>query len=85
VDGSEITGGPVTHDTQVSMTINNHEEKIRLHCITIGNAPVILGLPWLKLHNPAIDWRAHRLSFHEQPQSPKNAPQNSTTERHQKN
>ena len=64
MDGSEITGGPVTHDTQVSMTINNHEEKIRLHCITIGNAPVILGLPWLKLHNPAIDWRAHRLSFH---------------------
>ena len=64
MDGSEITGGPVTHDTQVRMTINNHEEKIHLHCITIGNAPVIVGLPWLKLHNPAIDWRTHRLSFH---------------------
>ena len=46
------------------MTINHHTEDIRLHCITIGNAPVILGLPWLKLHNPTIDWRAHRLSFH---------------------
>jgi hypothetical protein len=64
VDGSEVTGGPVTHDAQVSMTINHHTEDIRLHCITIGNAPVILGLPWLKLHNPTIDWRAHRLSFH---------------------
>jgi hypothetical protein len=64
VDGSEVTGGPVTHDAQVGMTINHHTEDIRLHCITIGNAPVILGLPWLKLHNPTIDWRAHRLSFH---------------------
>ena len=64
MDGSEVTGGLVTHDTQVSMTINNYEEEIRLHCIMIGNTPVILGLPWLKLHNPAIDWRAHRLCFH---------------------
>jgi hypothetical protein len=64
VDGSEVAGGPVTHDVQVDMTIHHHEEEIRLHCITIGNAPVILGLPWLKLHNPTIDWRAHRLSFH---------------------
>jgi hypothetical protein len=64
VDGSEVTGGPVTHDAQVGMTVNHHTEDIRLHCITIGNAPVILGLPWLKLHNPTIDWRAHRLSFY---------------------
>jgi len=54
VDGSEITGGPVTHDAQVHLTINHHEEDIRLHCITIGNAPIILGLPWLKLHDPVI-------------------------------
>jgi hypothetical protein len=46
------------------MTINHHEEDIRLQCITIGNAPVILGLPWLKLYNPTIDWRTDRLSFH---------------------
>jgi hypothetical protein len=64
VDGSEVAGGPVTHDVQVGMTINHHKEDIRLHCITIGNAPVILGLPSLKLHNPTIDWHAHRLSFH---------------------
>jgi hypothetical protein len=64
VDGSEVAGGPVPQDAQVDMTINHHEEDIRLHCITIGNAQVILGLPWLKLHNPTIDWRKHWLSFH---------------------
>jgi hypothetical protein len=35
-----------------------------LMCIPIRNTPIILGLPWLKLHNPTIDWYAYRLSFH---------------------
>ena len=64
VDGSEVTGGPVTHDAQVHLTINHHEEDIRLHCIPIGNAPIILGLPWLKLHDPVIGWKNHTVKFH---------------------
>jgi hypothetical protein len=63
VDGSEVAGGPVTHNAQVGMTINHDTEDLRLHWITIGNAPVILGLPWLKLHNLTIDWRVHRPCF----------------------
>jgi len=64
VDGSKVTGGLVTHDAQVDLTINHHEEDIRLHCITIGNAPIILGLPWLKLHDPVIGWKNHTVKFH---------------------
>jgi len=64
VDGSEVTGGPVTHDAQIHLTINHHEEDIRLHCITIGNAPIILGLPWLKLHDPVIGRKNHTVKFH---------------------
>jgi len=64
VDGSEVTGGPVTHDVQVHLTINHHEEDIRLHCITIGNAPIILGLPWLKLHDLVIGWKNHTVKVH---------------------
>jgi len=64
VDGSEVTGGPVTHDAQVHLTINHHEEDIRLHCITIGNTPIILGLPWLKVHDPVIGWKNHTMKFH---------------------
>jgi len=64
VDGSELTGGPVTHDAEVHLTINHYEEDIRLHCITIRNAPIILGLPWLKLHNPVIGWKNHTVKFH---------------------
>jgi hypothetical protein len=45
VDGREITSRPVTHDTTVKLTINNYHETIKLHCITIGNSPIIVGLP----------------------------------------
>jgi len=31
VDGSEVTGGPITHDAQIHLMINHHEEDIRLH------------------------------------------------------
>jgi len=63
-DGSEVTGEPVTHDAQVHLTINHHEEDIRLHCIVTRNAPIILGLPWLKLHDPVIGWKNHTVKFH---------------------
>jgi len=46
------------------MVINHHEEEIRLHCITIGNAPIILGMPWPKLHDPTNGWKNHTLKFH---------------------
>jgi hypothetical protein len=63
VDRREVASGPVTHDAMVELTINNHHETIRLHCITIGNSPIIVGLPWLKRHNPNIDWREGRVIF----------------------
>jgi hypothetical protein len=47
----------------VDLTINNHYETIRLHCITIGNAPIIVGLPWLRKHNPSIDWTGGMVTF----------------------
>jgi hypothetical protein len=57
VDGREVANGLVTHDALVDLMINNHYKAIRLHCITIGNSPIIMGLPWLRKHNPNIDWK----------------------------
>ena len=31
--------------------------------IGTGKHPVVLGLPWLKTHNPTIDWRENRIIF----------------------
>jgi hypothetical protein len=52
-----------THEVLLDVAINNHEETVRLQCITIGNSSVIVGLPWLRKHNPAIDWKENRVSF----------------------
>jgi hypothetical protein len=63
VDRQEVASGPVTHNTMVELTINNHHEMIRLHCMTIGYSPIIVGLPWLKRHNPDINLREGRVTF----------------------
>jgi predicted aspartyl protease len=63
VDGREVASRPITHDTTINLTINNHREIIKLHCITIGNSPIIIGLPWLKKHNPNINWKEGRVTF----------------------
>jgi hypothetical protein len=47
----------------MKLKINNHHETIKLHCITIGNSPIIVGLPWLKRHNRNIDWKEGRVTF----------------------
>jgi hypothetical protein len=56
-------GGPVMHEAMVTLTINDHWEEIKLHCITIGNLPIIIGLPWLWKHNPNINWKEGRVTF----------------------
>jgi hypothetical protein len=63
VDRREVANGPVTHDALVDLTINNHYETIRLHCITIGSAPIIIALPCLRKHNPNIDGREGHVTF----------------------
>jgi predicted aspartyl protease len=63
VDGWELVGGPVMHEATVTLTINDHREEIKLHCITIGNSPIIIGLLWLRKHNPNINWKEGRITF----------------------
>lgn len=48
----------VTHRTApVSLLLSgNHHKTISLYLIPSPLSPLVLGLPWLKLHNPHIDW-----------------------------
>ena len=48
----------VTHRTApLSLQLSgNHHEVISLFVIPSSTCPIVLGLPWLKLHNPQIDW-----------------------------
>lgn len=44
-------------------TSSDHQELLRLDVITSPMFPVILGLPWLRAHNPHIDWLTGDMSF----------------------
>ena len=48
----------VTHRTvPVPLLLSgNHHKTISLYIIPSPISPLVLGLPWLKLHNPHIDW-----------------------------
>lgn len=50
--------GTVTHQTSpVHMLISgNHHETIQFHLLPSSNIPLILGFPWLRKHNPHVDW-----------------------------
>jgi len=48
----------ITHQTvPLSLLISgNHHELISFFIMSAPHTPVVLGLPWLRLHNPNIDW-----------------------------
>ena len=62
VDGRRLA--VVTRRTlPVTLTISdNHREVIQVFVIPSPCSLVVLGLPWLRLHNPHIDWTAATIS-----------------------
>src|SRR6201995_2255711 len=62
-DGNPSDMGPVTHIAKVPMTIGNHQELATLQVANLQNHEVILGMPWLKGHNPKIDWEKNKITF----------------------
>lgn len=56
LDGHRL--GTITHQTtQVPMLLSgNHHETIQFHILDQPDLPLILGFPWLRRHNPHIDW-----------------------------
>ena len=62
VDDRPLSSGLLTHDVITQVKVRNHTEIIRLGIVTMPY-PVLLGLNWLKQHNPAIDWARGRLAL----------------------
>ena len=62
-DGKPSAMGPVTHLTEVPMDISNHRELATFQVANLQHHEVILGMPWLREHNPTIDWREKKITF----------------------
>jgi hypothetical protein len=63
-DGRPISSGATTHETlPLQLQIGSHAESIRFDVTTLGQYPIVLGMPWLTLHDPSIRWSTHRVVF----------------------
>jgi hypothetical protein len=40
-----------------------HIEQLAFDVTTIGRHDIILGMPWIRKHNPSIDWKKDTISF----------------------
>ncbi|QRV77353.1 Retrotransposable element Tf2 protein [Ceratobasidium sp. AG-Ba] len=56
IDGREINSGQVEHYVTLNLRIFDHEEEVDTYVVNVGNHNLVLGMAWLKRHNPAIDW-----------------------------
>ena len=40
----------------MNMFYKEHVERVQMDVCKLGKTDVILGMPWLVVHNPEIDW-----------------------------
>ncbi|XP_054423673.1 retrotransposon-like protein 1 [Pteronotus mesoamericanus] len=65
VDGSLIGNEPVWLYTEPLLCIHqNHQESIEFDIVPSPNFSVILGINWLRVHTPEVDWAQGRCTFH---------------------
>ena len=62
-DGREAESGLITHYITVGMRIEDHYERLRLYVTQLAHYPVILGMPWLKQHDPRVGFASHTFTF----------------------
>jgi hypothetical protein len=57
IDGQSFSLGPVTHETKpLDVTIGSHTNKVVFNVISSLRNLVVIGLSWLVLYNPQVDW-----------------------------
>jgi len=56
VNGTNNSGGAITHQVECNVFYKGHMERMRMDIYNLGKTEVILGIPWLAAHNPEINW-----------------------------
>jgi hypothetical protein len=64
-DGRPIDSddGMVKYKATVTLTMHSRKEIITLDIINIGSSDLILGMLWLQLYNPYVNWKELILTF----------------------
>jgi len=63
VDGTNNSGGTITHQVECNVFYKGHMERMRMDVCDLGKTEVILGMPWLAAHNPEINWETGKVKM----------------------
>src|ERR1700726_702205 len=53
----------VSRQCLTQLKIQEHHEHLSLDSTILHSYPIILGIPWLKQHDPWIHWSSHQITF----------------------
>jgi len=56
VDGTPNEHGPISEVATLVLRYKGHSERVVFAVTRLGKEDMILGLPWLRAHNPEVDW-----------------------------
>src|SRR6266568_3679373 len=62
-DGTDTKGGESSSLAKIFMKVGKHVELIEALVLDIGHNDMLLGLDWLAVHNPSVDWKRGTLDF----------------------
>ena len=62
-DNSKNAIGMITQEAKLTMTCGSHEEDLTALVADTGDDDMIVGIEWLKMHNPEVDWETGRIKF----------------------
>ncbi|QRV99192.1 Transposon Tf2-11 polyprotein [Ceratobasidium sp. AG-Ba] len=63
IDGREIDSGVVDKYVQLEIEIFGHSKILSAYVVNTGHNDLVLGMSWLKCHNPAIEWKKGWVTF----------------------
>src|SRR6202453_3216255 len=69
IDGTLNEGGTIKEAVDLIVSHDNHKECATFWVCGLGADRVILGLPWLHLHNPIINWSTGEIKLSRCPRS----------------
>ena len=56
VDGTDNSRGMVMHKIECNLYYKGYVEQVKIDVYDLERIEVILGMPWLAVHNPKINW-----------------------------
>ena len=64
INGCVLSSGAITQATiPLGLRVGSHQEELAFYLIASPRHPIVLGLTWLEVHNPIVDWCNHLITF----------------------